>query len=72
MSEKKKLIIRNDVKKNRQQENRQQVNFSVGWDLHLSVKDLHTSVQRRRGIKIKLADFQEEVMAKGVKEFDNQ
>ncbi len=56
----------------RQKDKRHPLNFSVSWDLKLGIKDLHTSVQRRRGLTIKLSDFQEEIMAKGVKEFDNQ
>ena len=67
MAEKTKMIIRNDVKKNRQQ-----LNFSIPMELHLDIKDLHTLEQRKRGMKFNLKDFFEEVIAKGVREWLNQ
>ena len=65
--DKKKIIIRNDVKKKKQQ-----LNFSIDRELHLDIKDLHTLEQRRRGVKFNLKDFFEEVLAKGVREWLNQ
>ena len=67
MPEKTKIIIRNDVKKKRQQ-----LNFSIDRELHLDIKDLHTIEQRKRGIKFNLKDFFEEIIAKGVREWLNQ
>ena len=67
MSEKTKIILRNDVKKKRQQ-----LNFSIPRELHLDIKDLHTLEQRKRGVKFNLKDFFEEVIAKGVREWLNQ
>ena len=67
MPEKTKIIIRNDVKKKRQQ-----LNFSISRDLHLDIKDLHTMEQRKRGVKFNLKDFFEEIIAKGVKEWLNR
>ena len=67
MSEKTKIIIRNDVKKKRQQ-----LNFSIDRELHLDIKDLHTIEQRKSGIKFNLQDFFEEIIAKGVKEWLNR
>ena len=67
MSEKTKIIIRNDVKKKRQQ-----LNFSIDRELHLDIKDLHTIEQRKRGVKFNLQDFFEEIIAKGVKEWLNR
>ena len=67
MAEKTKIIIRNDVKKKRQQ-----LNFSIPRELHLDIKDLHTIEQRKRGIKLNLKDFFEEIIAKGVREWLNQ
>ena len=67
MAEKTKIIIRNDVKKKRQQ-----LNFSIDRELHLDIKDLHTIEQRKRGIKFNLKDFFEEIIAKGVREWLNQ
>ncbi len=67
MAEKTKMIIRNDVKKKRQQ-----LNFSIDRELHLDIKDLHTIEQRKRGIKFNLKDFFEEIIAKGVREWLNQ
>ena len=67
MPEKTKIILRNDVKKKRQQ-----LNFSIDRELHLDIKDLHTIEQRKRGIKFNLQDFFEEIIAKGVKEWLNR
>ena len=67
MAEKTKIILRNDVKKKRQQ-----LNFSIDRELHLDIKDLHTIEQRKRGVKFNLQDFFEEIIAKGVKEWLNQ
>ena len=67
MAEKTKIILRNDVKKKRQQ-----LNFSIDRELHLDIKDLHTIEQRKRGSKFNLQDFFEEIIAKGVKEWLNQ
>ena len=64
MPEKTKIILRNDVKKKRQQ-----LNFSIDRELHLDIKDLHTIEQRKRGVKFNLQDFFEEIIAKGVKEW---
>ena len=61
------MIIRNDVKKKRQQ-----LNFSIDRELHLDIKDLHTIEQRKRGVKFNLQDFFEEIIAKGVKEWLNR
>ena len=63
MSEKTKLIIRNDVKKRRQQ-----LNFSIPNELHLDIKDLHIIEQRKSG-KSNLKDFYEQILAKGVREW---
>ena len=65
MSEKTKLIIRNDVKKRRQQ-----LNFSISRELHLDIKDLHVIEQRKSG-KSNLKDFYEQILVKGVKEWLN-
>ena len=67
MSDKKKIILRNDPAKKRQQ-----LNFSISRDLHLDIKDLHTMEQRKRGVKSNLKDFFEEVIAKGVREWLNK
>ena len=67
MPEKTKIILRNDVKKKRQQ-----LNFSIDRELHLDIKDLHTIEQRKRGLKFNLQDFFEEIIAKGVKEWLNR
>ena len=67
MPSKKKIILRNDPGKNRQQ-----LNFSIPRELHLDIKDLHTLEQRKRGMKFNLKDFFEEVIAKGVREWLNQ
>ena len=65
--DKKKIILRNDPAKNRQQ-----LNFSISRELHLDIKDLHTMEQRKRGVKSNLKDFFEEIIAKGVREWLNQ
>ena len=67
MPEKTKIILRNDVKKKRQQ-----LNFSIDRELHLDIKDLHTIEQRKRGLKFNLQDFFEEIIAKGVREWLNK
>ena len=67
MADKKKIILRNDVKKKRQQ-----LNFSIDRILHLDIKDLHTMECRKRGTKFNLKDFFEEVLAKGVREWLNR
>ena len=67
MPGKKKIILRNDVKKNKQQ-----LNFSISRELHLDIKDLHTMEQRKRGVKSNLKDFFEEIIAKGVREWLNR
>ena len=67
MAEKTKIILRNDVKKKRQQ-----LNFSIDRELHLDIKDLHTIEQRKRGLKFNLQDFFEEIIAKGVREWLNK
>ena len=63
----KKIILRNDVAKKRQQ-----LNFSIDMGLHLDIKDLHTMEQRKRGEKFNLKDFFEEILAKGVREWLNK
>ena len=65
------MILKNDPGKKRRMR-KQQVNFSIDRELHLDIKDLHTIEERKRGVKIKLADFQAEVMAKGVREWLNR
>ena len=65
------MILKNDPGKKRRME-KQQVNFSIDRELHLDIKDLHTIEERKRGVKIKLADFQAEIMMKGVREWLNQ
>ena len=64
---KKKIIIRNDPKKIRQQ-----LNFTISKELHLDIKELHVIEQRKRNIKLNLADFFEEIVAKGVREWLNR
>ena len=71
MAEIKGIIVKNDPGKKRKRK-KQQLNFSISTGLHLDVKDLLTSVQRRRNVKINLNDFYEEILAKGVREFDNR
>ena len=67
MSENKKIILRNDVAKKRQQ-----VNLSVPRELHLDLKDLHTMEQRKRVHRFNLKDFYEEILQKGVREWLNR
>ena len=67
MAEKTKIILRNDVKKKRQQ-----LNFSIDRELHLDIKDLHIIFQRKNGVKTNLKDFYELVIVKGVREWLNQ
>ena len=62
---KKKIILRNDVKKKKQQ-----LNFSISRELHLDIKDLHVIDQRKKG-KSNLKDFYEKILIKGVKEWLN-
>ena len=64
---KKKIIIRNDPKKIRQH-----LNFTISKELHLDIKELHVIEQRKRNIKLNLADFFEEIVAKGVREWLNR
>ena len=63
---KKKIIIRNDVKKKKQQ-----VNFSIDKDMHLDVKELHVR-ELQKGKKFNLSEFYEMIVAKGVREWRNQ
>ena len=65
--DKTKIILRNDMKKKRQQ-----LNFSIDRELHLDIKDLHVIEQRKHGVKINLADFLEAIMGKGVREWLNK
>jgi len=65
------MILKNDPGKKRKMK-KQQVNFSIDRELHLDIKDLLTIEERKRGVKIKLADFQAEIMMKGVREWLNQ
>ena len=69
---KKKLILRNDPAKKRGAKNQQQINISISKDLHLSIKELKTREERKRGVKITLEDFYEEVLVKGEREWLNQ
>ena len=62
----KKIIIRNDVKKKRQQ-----LNFSIDSTMHLDIKELHLREQKKRQTRFNLADFLEEIIAKGVREWRN-
>ena len=64
--ESKKIIIRNDVKKKRQQ-----LNFSIDTGLHLDIKELHLREQKKRQARFNLADFLEEIIARGVREWRN-
>ena len=64
--EKTKIIIRNDVKKKRQQ-----LNFSIDNALHLDVKELHVR-ELQKGDKSKLSEFYEMIVAWGVKACRNQ
>ena len=63
---KKKIIIRNDVKKKKQQ-----LNFSIDKDMHLDVKELHVR-ELQKGKKFNLSEFYEMIVAKGVREWRNQ
>ena len=65
MAEKTKIIIRNDMRKKRQQ-----LNFSISRELHLDIKDLHVIEQRKNG-RSNLKDFYEKILAKGVREWLN-
>ena len=65
MAEKTKFMLRNDVKKKRQQ-----LNFSISRELHLDIKDLHVIEQRKKG-KSNLKDFYEKILTKGVREWLN-
>ena len=64
--DKTKIIIRNDVKKKRQQ-----LNFSIDNTLHLDVKELHVR-ELQGGKKTNLSEFYEMIVAKGVREWRNQ
>ena len=61
-----KIILRNDVKKKKQQ-----INFSIDKDLHLDVKALHVR-ELQKGKKFNLSEFYEMIIAKGVREWRNQ
>ena len=64
--DKKKIKIRNDVKKKKQQ-----LNFSIDNSLHLDVKELLLR-ELQKGKKFNLSEFYEMIVAKGVKEWRNQ
>ena len=64
--DKEKIILRNDVKKKKQQ-----LNFSIDKDLHLDVKALHVR-ELQKGKKFNLSEFYEMIVAKGVREWRNQ
>ena len=49
--DKTKIIIRNDVKKKKQQ-----LNFSIAKDMHLDVKELHVR-ELQKGKKFNLSEF---------------
>ena len=70
MADKTKIILRNDVKKKRQQ-----LNFSVDNSLHLDVKELHLREMKKRngrfGKSLNLSEFYEMIIAKGVREWLN-
>ena len=76
MSNKKKIILRNDPAKNRKNPDRQQLNFSINNDLHLDVKELHLRETKKRnkrfGKRFNLSEFYEMIIAKGVREWLNQ
>ena len=61
-----KIIIRNDMKKKKQQ-----LNFSVDNALHLDVKELHVR-ELQEGKKFNLSEFYEMLVAKGVREWRNR
>lgn len=63
----KKIILRNDIKKKRQQ-----LNFSIDSGLHLDIKELHLREQKKRQTRFNLANFLEEIIAKGVREWRNR
>ena len=67
------IILRNDVKKKRQQVNkkRQQLNFPIDHKLHLDVKELHVR-ELQKGNKFNLSEFYEMIVAWGVKACRNQ
>ena len=73
MSDKKKLILRNDPARNRikKDPDRQQINISINNVLHLDVKELHLremkKSKRRFGKRFNLSEFYEMIIAKGVK-----
>ena len=60
------IILRNDVKKKRQQ-----LNFSIDNTLHLDVKELHVR-ELQKGEKFNLMQFYEMIIAKGIQEWRNQ
>ena len=62
---KKKIIVRNDMKK------KQQLNFSIDKNMHLDVKELHVR-ELQKGKKFNLSEFYEMIIAKGVREWRNQ
>ena len=68
------MILKNGPGKKRRNKakNQQQINISISKDLHLSIKELKTREERKRGIKIKLEDFYQEVIVKGEREWLNQ
>ena len=69
------MILQNDPGKKRRRkarEQRQQININISKDLHLSIKELKTREERKRGVKIKLEDFYQEVIVKGEREWLNQ
>ena len=61
-----KIILRNDMKKKKQQ-----LNFSIENKLHLDVKELHVR-ELKKGNKCTLMEFYEMIIAKGVREWRNQ
>ena len=65
------IILRNDVKKKRQQ-----LNFSIDNTLHLDVRELHLRETKRRnrreGKRFNLSEFYEMIIAKGVREWWNR
>ena len=64
--DKTKIIMRNDVKKKRQQ-----LNFSIDNALHLDVKELHVR-ELQKGKKFNLSEFYEMIVAKGIREWRNR
>ena len=61
-----KIMIRNDMKKKKQQ-----LNFSIENKLHLDVKELHVR-ELKKGEKFTLMEFYEMIVAWGVKTCRNQ